>query len=307
MDDEAAAWAGGTARAASAGAGGAGGAPGAYSRIVAEFPWLRANVEPSPGSALYEGEDAARLLSTADGVGSLVRPGLELFPMPGAPSPERHVAQLWWYSACGAWLRVAAAMILLEDQAPRPSWDGASFFVRDGFWPGFIAQETVEVPADDAAAVRDFGRSVGEWLAPTIAALGDALGVRPAPLWAILGDELAGAAVAIGNELMEPWRGVAVGSWSAAGCAEAAAAIEEAGGAGARMPEPRFADVTAESVKPCDVAAAQAGEEPDWDVSCALIRSSCCMIFHSPVADMCTSCPRRDRGAREADWMAAAG
>ncbi|WP_448851181.1 (2Fe-2S)-binding protein [Corynebacterium sp. 335C] len=276
--------------------------PAQYGRVVAEIPWLRANVEASADAVVHDGAATGELLTTPAGVASLVRPGLDLFPMPEAgDSAERYVAQLWWYSACGAWLRVTAAMILLEDAAPRPSWEGARFFVRDGFWPGFATGTVGDVPADDADAVRAHGRDVGRWLEPTIAALGEAFGVRPAPLWAILGDELAGAAVAIGNELMEPWRGVAVGTWLAEGCAGAA---EEAG---ARMPAPRFADVTEDAVEDCDVAAALAGEEPDWDTTCALVRSSCCMIFHSPVADMCTSCPRRPREEREAGWMAATG
>lgn len=272
-----------------------------YRSVLAEIPWLGSSFEPADGARVLSGGEAAAFLTDPSALAGVLDVGRRLYPMDG-DGADKHLAQLWWYSATGAWLRPAAAMVLIDDMAPRPSWDGASFFLRDGFWPGCTATVFDEVDADDSGDLRAYGAAVAGWLAPTVAALGELTGVRPAPLWAIAVDAVAGAATGVGNELMEPWRGVAAGHHLAAGLA---AWLEAHGGP--RTPAPRFADVTADSVSPCDIDAACAGEEPDWDVTAHLVRSSCCMIVHSRVADMCVSCPRRDNAAREADWMAAAG
>lgn len=270
------------------------GLPGGYSRLLAEIPRLRAEVVAPEGAETWAGDRARELLADGGFLGERVRAGRGMFPMPEADDDTRFQAQLWWYSLCGSWFGPAVASIVVQDSAPKAEWSATTVFARDSYWLGFTADSFVDCAADDADAVRAYGRAIGEMAAPVVEALGDELGVRPAPLWAIVADGVAGAAVAAGNELMEPWAGAAVGAWLAEGVSEVA-----------RVPSPRFVDVADGEVSPTDVVAAQAGEEADFDVVTHLERSSCCMIYHCPDADLCVSCPRRSEEERHALWAGA--
>ncbi|MFD5867418.1 (2Fe-2S)-binding protein [Corynebacterium sp. NPDC060344] len=271
------------------------------------------------GARWWSGDDARALMCDGDVLRRRVDAARELYPMPeeageadrnGMPGDVRFLAQVWWYSTCNSWLGPAAASIVVQGRAPRPGWDGLTVFERDDYWLGYAAVEFTDLGAGDglesgdpAAAddVRAYGRAIGEMLAPVVDAIGAELGVRPAPLWAIAADALAGAAVAAGNEVMEPWAGALTGTWLVEGLAGC-------GAAGSAVPVPRFVDVEAgagpDGVTSTDLDAAAAGEAADFDVVTHLERVSCCMIYRSPKAGLCVSCPRRPAAERRELWAA---
>lgn len=286
-----------------------------YARTLAEIPRLTAEVNAHDGARWWAGEDARTLLSDdGDFLRARIDAGRALFPMPDAAAKDsdgagdqRFQTQLWWYSTCNSWLGPAAASIVVQGRAPSAEWAGLTVFERDDYWLGFASDSFVDVGADDgvepgdpamADAVRAYGRALGELVAPVVAAMEEELGVRPAPSWAIVADGLAGAAVAAGNEVMEPWAGALIGAWLVEGLGEVA-----------RVPAPRFVDVVAgagaDGVVATDLAAAADGAVADFDVVTHVERSSCCMIFHCSDADLCVSCPRRSAEERRALWAGA--
>ena len=288
-----------------------------YARTFAEIPRLSAEVVAHDGMAWWAGDDARAVLGDGDFLRARIDAGRALFPMPeaaakgeaesGQAGDARFQTQLWWYSTCNSWLGPAVASIVVQGRAPKPEWAATTVFSRDDYWLGFAAGEFVDLGAEagmepgdpeSADAVRAYGAALGRMAEPIVAAMEAGLGVRPAPSWAIVADGLAGAAVAAGNEVMEPWAGALVGSWLVEGLGEVA-----------RVPAPRFVDVDAgagpEGVAPTDLAAAADGEMADFDVATHLERASCCMIYHCPDADLCVSCPRRSAEERRALWAGA--
>ena len=103
-------------------------------------------------------------------------------------------------------------------------------------------------------------------------------------------DAVAGAAVGAGNDAFEPYRGVRIAQALLAGMAEG---VPE----GVRLPQPHFRDFCDGHFQPTDVAAALAGEERD--VHTVPQRVSCCMIYRSPAAGMCLSCPKQTPEERD--------
>jgi len=285
-----------------------------YARTFAEIPRLSAEVNAHEGARWWAGDDARTLMSDGDFLRARIDAGRAMFPMPDAAAKgddgtgdARFQTQLWWYSTCNSWLGPAVASIVVQGRAPKADWAATTVFERDAYWLGFAADSFVDLgaeaglePGDPDAAddVRAYGRALGEMAEPIVAAMEAELGVRPAPSWAIVADGLAGAAVAAGNEVMEPWAGALIGSWLVEGLGEVA-----------RVPAPRFVDVDAgagpEGVAPTDLAAAADGEMADFDVATHLERASCCMIYHCPDADLCVSCPRRSAEERRALWAGA--
>ena len=266
--------------------------PRAYSRLLAEMPRLRAEVVAPDGAETWVGDAAREALSDASFLGDRVNAGRSMFPMPEVDDDTRFQVQLWWYSLCGSWFGPAVASIVVMGEAPRAEWAATRMFARDGYWLGFTADGFDGCDNMDADAVRAYGAALGRMAEPVVEALSEGFGVRPAPLWAIVADGVAGAAVAAGNELMLPWVGAAVGAWLAEGLGNVA-----------RVPGPRFVDVADGVVTQTDMEAAADGEEPeDFDVVTHLERSSCCMIYHCPDADLCVSCPRRPAEERRALW-----
>lgn len=241
-----------------------------YSRIIAEIPWLASSILEGPGQPM------------PDDIGALVRQGRRLFSMP--EGSDKFHAQLWWYSMMGALARPAVAGILVDGRAPEPTWSFYDVEVRDNYWLAFRSHRFVEVT--DISA---YGEEMAKQVEGIVGKLCSEFSLRPAPLWAVFADELAGAAVSAGNELMEPWRGVSVGLRLTDSLPD--------------VPTPRFVDITDRTVTPTETSLALDGEEPDWDVRAGLVRSSCCMILHSSVAEACSSCPKRSKEEREAAWM----
>ncbi|WP_295627192.1 (2Fe-2S)-binding protein [uncultured Corynebacterium sp.] len=286
-----------------------------YARTLGEIPRLRAEIEAPAGARWWRGGDAREVLCDGDFLTARAAASRALYPMPesettgpgGLPGDTRFQMQVWWYSTCNSWMGPTAASIVVQGRAPRPGWDGLTVFERDDYWLGYAADEFVDLgveaglePGDPETAddVRALGAEVGRMIEPVVAASGEELGVRPAPLWAIAADALAGASVAAGNEIMEPWAGALVGSWLVEGLGEVTP-----------MPAPRFVDVDAglgaEGVTSTDLDAAAAGEQADFDVVTHLNRMSCCMIYRSPKAGLCVSCPRRSAAERRELWAGA--
>lgn len=288
-----------------------------YARTFAEIGRLRAEVEAHEGARWWSGDDARAVMCDGDFLRARIDAGRALFPMPdaaakgeaasGQAGDARFQTQLWWYSTCNSWLGPAVASIVVQGRAPKPEWAATTVFSRDDYWLGFAAGEFVDLgaeaglePGDPGAAdaVRAYGAALGRMAAPIVAAMEAELGVRPAPSWAIVADGMAGAAVAAGNEVMEPWAGALIGSWLVEGLGEVA-----------RVPVPRFVDVEpgagSDAVAPTNLDAAADGEMADFDVATHLERASCCMIYHCPDADLCVSCPRRPAEERRALWAGA--
>lgn len=254
-----------------------------YSHMMSEFPRFSADLIPHDGAREWK--------PSTDAVNEGIIAGRKLFPMPEVERDTRFQAQLWWWSMCGVLVGPSLACILVTDRGPVWQWDKWNAFSRDDYWVGFQAQEFVDVAADDADHVRDCGEALANFLAPLADAVAEVGDIKPAPLWAVAADAVANAAIAAGNELMEPWRGALLGTWMVEGMQRVH-----------KVPLPRYVDACDGEVRPWDEDAAAAGEEPDFDLVTHLERATCCMILHSPVADLCVSCPKRSREERHQLW-----
>lgn len=254
-----------------------------YSHLLAEFPRFSADVIPRAGAKEWH--------LTEDAVRAGIDAGRKLFPMPDAADDTRFQAQLWWWSMCGALVGPSLASILISDSAPVWQWSSWRAFLRDDYWVGFQALQFEDLDAESPNEVRGCGERLAQFLAPLADAVSSVGGIKSAPLWAVAADAVANAAVAAGNELMEPWRGALVGKHAVEGI-----------GRVHKVPTPRFVDTTAGEVLPWDESAAESGAEPDLDVVTHLERATCCMILHSPVAELCVSCPKRRREERYQMW-----
>ncbi|WP_146128829.1 (2Fe-2S)-binding protein [Corynebacterium sp. 13CS0277] len=154
---------------------------------------------------------------------------------------------------------------------------------------------------------------------PLLESLCAASGLRPAPLWAVLGDSLIAHAADSGNESFDPQRGYLVAQALYAGMADV-------------MPRPRFevvrdgqllalaapsadddtaagedAGVPAATNAARVMASVSGGGGIDPDDHLFARRASCCMIYHSPTAEKCTSCPKhtpQERSQRLLSYVA---
>ncbi|MEJ6019311.1 (2Fe-2S)-binding protein [Corynebacterium sp. H113] len=266
-----------------------------YLRLLGEMPRLRAEVVPDvhvSADAYHHGYAARDWLSSEKTVSARIDAGHALFPMPDVEGSTRFQAQLWWWSMCGSIVNPSVASILACESAPRLDWGTWTVFERDAYWLGFAGSEFMEMAPDSGDKVIEYGASIARFLAPVAEIVGDVGGLKDAPLWAVAADAVAGAAVAAGNELMMPWAGAAVGDLLVEGMATEY-----------RVPSPRFVDVSEDEVVLTDMEAAKSGEDAPFNVVTHLMRATCCMIYHSPDADLCSSCPKRKREERELEWQ----
>lgn len=257
--------------------------PSEYSRLVAEFPRFSADVIPHEGAEQWH--------PTTDAVAAGIDAGRSLFPMPDVVKDDRFQAQLWWWSMCGAVVGPSLAAVLAYGRGPVWDWSQWTAFRRDNYWVGFQSHQFRDIDSDDAEALRAFGEELAAFLTPLADAVSTVGSIKVASLWAVASDAVANAAVAAGNELMEPWRGALLGKYVVEGLAKVH-----------KVPTPRFVDSCNGEVGPWDEEAAEAGEKPDFDVVTHLERATCCMILHSPNADLCVSCPKRSREERHGLW-----
>ncbi|KAA9270016.1 (2Fe-2S)-binding protein [Corynebacterium amycolatum] len=257
--------------------------PPEYSQLLADFPRFSADIMPHNGAAEWH-------LST-EAVAAGIEAGRRLFPMPEVEVDTRFQAQLWWWSMCGALVGPSLACVLVSDRVPVWQWSSWFTFLRDDYWVGFQAQQFESISAEDADELKDSGEALAHFLEPLAQVVGEVGEIKPAPLWAVAADAVANAAISAGNELMEPWRGALIGKHVVEGIQRVH-----------RVPLPRFVDSCGGEVRPWDEAAAESGEESDFDVVTHLERATCCMIYHSPDADLCVSCPKRSREERHQLW-----
>jgi ferric iron reductase protein FhuF len=123
----------------------------------------------------------------------------------------------------------------------------------------------VLVAATAAAGGGDLAGELRSSLGAVVAAVAEAGGMRPRPLWAIAADSLAGRLLALGRALGDVPRATSLAG-------ELAAAV------GPPLPAPGYVDV--EGVR-------------------FVRRVSCCLLYRLPAQPLCVSCPRRPAAHRE--------
>lgn len=166
---------------------------------------------------------------------------------------QKHAGQLWFHSLCTAVVGPAVTAMVEFDVTPSLDLRRGQLHSIDGYWFGFRPQELLV-----DATLQASGTQFGESIRPVIDALCLATDLRPAPLWAVASDALGIAASGAGVEAFEEERAREVAEGLIEGMTNVYA-----------VPSPRF-------------------NEDDY-----FHRAGCCMIFHSPRADFCTSCPQK--------------
>ena len=181
---------------------------------------------------------------------------------------EKDAAHLWLYSFCNTLVAPSLWLMVQESLCPSPNIDDGILQHREGMWWSFHpgAMTTCD----------QFGAIFADTIRPVIESLSEVTSASPAPLRAIAVDALGSAATEAGNDDFAPEEG----EECAATCEHAF--CEEAASWGARVPPFRSQWIT-------DAM----GEE-----RVVVVRSSCCMMYRSPMAEMCTNCPRRDKESR---------
>lgn len=165
----------------------------------------------------------------------------------------KHAAQLWFHSLCTAIVGPAVTAMVEFDVIPSLDIRRGQLHNIDGYWFGFRPEEMLV-----DASLHLSGTQFGDSIRVVIDALCAATDLRPAPLWAVASDALGIAASGAGVEAFEEEH-----------AREVAEALIEGMNSVNSVPSPRFND-------------------DDY-----FIRAGCCMIFHSPRADFCTSCPQK--------------
>lgn len=196
---------------------------------------------------------------------------------------DRHAAQLWFYSLLGSVTAPAVTAMVCSEEIINLGLDSGVLFNRDegqGYWFGFRPEQT-------AASYRAAGKDLGLSIMPIITALCAATGMRPAPLWAVAADGIVQPAMAAGNEEYETDKAVQIARQLHAGVQQATSV---------KLPALKVEQIVDGAVLPIN-----AGEEPEFLIA---HRSSCCMIYHSPDADVCTSCPHQPKEQRLASLIA---
>ncbi|MFE3293562.1 hypothetical protein [Rhodococcus sp. NPDC059234] len=207
---------------------------------------------------------------------------------------DRVAGTLWWYSTSSALLAPPVAALLASGTAPDPRLTELVCTARpDGSLDSVRSRATVRGPEPLADGLRE---SIGA-IVDALAELG---GPAARSLWAVAADSLANRGLDAGTALGSP----------AAGSALAAALAELIG---PPMPRPRFVDVA-----PHGSVAAAVDSVPAPGSRRFLRRSSCCLIYLSPVVAApgdieagerakCTSCPRQRPEVRSARLAALLG
>lgn len=181
---------------------------------------------------------------------------------------EKDAAHLWLYSFCNTLVAPSLWLTVQESACPSPNIDDGILKHREGMWWSFHPGATTTSD--------QFGAIFADTIRPVIESLSEVTSVSPAPLRAIAVDALGSAATEAGNDDFAPEEG----EECAATCEDAFR--DEAATWGARVPPFRSQWIT-------DAM----GED-----RVVVVRSSCCMMYRSPMADMCTNCPRRDKESR---------
>lgn len=168
---------------------------------------------------------------------------------------HRVLATLWWYSLSSVLLTpVLAGLVTGRPLSPRLA--DTRLHLLAGSAP-VAATTRAAGPGEPAEELRAA-------LAAVVAAVAEAGGVRPRPLWAIATDSLANGLLALGRATEDVRAATALAG-------PLAAAV------GAPLPAPRYVDV----------------RRPDGGAARFTSRVSCCLVYRVPHEVVCTSCPRR--------------
>ncbi|MDO5098908.1 MAG: (2Fe-2S)-binding protein [Corynebacterium sp.] len=244
--------------------------------MVAHFPRYAPCIDQAGNSPVE-----LAYLSTEEAIAAAIAQSSRLFKLDN----PRHAAQVWLFSLMGSVAAPAIATMVLTDSCIDVGLDSGILFNRDdnsGYWFGFR-------PQSDAADYQQSGEHLAATLAPVIDTICSVADMRPAPLWAVVGDGVIQPAVDAGNEEFEQLRALDIAQQLHQGLVNVAPV---------KIPEPRF-----EQIADGEVIPIVAGEEPDYLLA---HRSSCCMIYHSADADYCTSCPHQPKEQRIAGLVQAA-
>jgi ferric iron reductase protein FhuF len=235
------------------------------------LPRMPCSGETAPVTADAQVEMAARVPGAA-ALGLLPPPSARLVPAERLADPgwtaarlaelaerygsddRRVLATVWWYSASSVLLTPPLAGLLTGRPLSGRLADTTLAELSGG----------VLVAATAAAGGGDLAGELRGSLAAVVAAVAEAGGMRPRPLWAIATDSLAGRLLALGRALGDVPRATAL-------------AGELAASVGPPLPVPGYVDV--EGVR-------------------FVRRVSCCLLYRLPAQPLCTSCPRRPAAHR---------
>jgi len=162
---------------------------------------------------------------------------------------RRVLATVWWYSVSSVLLTPVLAGLVTGVRLSARLEDTRLHLLAGG----------TPVAATTRRGAGDLGPELRAALAPVVAAVAEAGGMRDRPLWAIATDSVANRLLALGR---------AVGDVGAA----TALAGPLTRAIGAPMPAPRYVDVVGARFTQ---------------------RASCCLLWRVPHEVVCTSCPRR--------------
>lgn len=175
-------------------------------------------------------------------------------------SDRRVLATVWWYSASSALLTPPLAGLVTGRPLSARLCDTTLYALS-----GSLLVAAVSSAAGPPSAA-ELAIQLRDAMAPVIAAVATAGGMRERPLWAIATDSLANRLLALGRALEDVPGTTAL-------AAPLAAAI------GAPLPIPRYVHVRGNRFTR---------------------RCSCCLIYRMPHESLCTSCPRRPPAERRA-------
>lgn len=252
----------------------------ALQQLVAAHPHFQPCLFPGEESRAVSAEE----LASADFLENAVRHGQEFFKL----QHPRDAAQLWFYSLCNSVVAPAVALMVSTQKAVNLNLETGTVFTADGYWMGFT-------PALWAESYAAAGQSLAEGVQPLIETLAEYVEMRPAPLWAVLGDAVVQTAVSFGNTEFETGEALGIIAGVLAGVQTQT---------GKPLPPPRLLEVDESGITtelPQDFHRA-----PDFEPELMVaLRASCCMIYHSPDAELCTACPKQPMDERLGGQVAA--
>lgn len=237
---------------------------------------------------LMQGPDARTVpvaeLISEDFLSNAVRHGQDFFKL----EHPRDAAQLWFYSMCNSVVAPAVALMVSSQKAVNLDLAAGTMFTADGYWMGFT-------PTSWASSYTEAGISLAKGMQPLIEALAQHADMRPAPLWAVLGDAVVQTAVSFGNTEFETGAALEIITGLFAGVQAHT---------GKPLPPPRLLelDESGASTELAEDFHHNPAYEPELMVA---LRATCCMIYHSPDAQLCTACPKRPMDERLGGQVAA--
>lgn len=190
-------------------------------------------------------------------------------------------AQVWFYRFVGALSLPACAAMVEEEMCADLSLDSCTITWMDPLWYTIEPQNTVET-------VEDSARTYATTVQRVIDVLTETTGTRPAPLWALAMDSPVFGLIRYGMHDFASGKGYALARGFHSSLVDAS---------GQRLPVP-----TVEVLRDGAWVDEQVSEDDD-DAFLLYHRCSCCKIFRSPDAEICSDCPRRDEKDRQREAL----